>query len=323
MIYGKIVAMEERVGSTNIKDISAGGLIDRVAEAFNVQAEIDGDCVVLTGDDNLDLTRASSSVSAMAELSKSGDVDSRLTDYIIYLAKTNGLREFLRVGDEVIYTTPSGRPIKAKTLGQRFYTDALTRNELVICSGPAGSGKTFLGVAMAVKAFRNKEVSRIILTRPAVEAGERLGFLPGDIEEKVNPYMRPIYDALSVLLGQEMFDRYYEKGLIEVSPLAFMRGRNLDDAFVLLDEAQNTTAEQMKMFLTRLGLNCRACVCGDFTQIDLPRGITSGLYDCMKILEGVEGVSIVSLKNADIVRNPLVQRIVAAYDAAEEGERKI
>jgi phosphate starvation-inducible PhoH-like protein len=203
-------------------------------------------------------------------------------------------------------------------LGQQFYIDALKRSELVICSGPAGTGKTFLGVAMAVKAFRNREVSRIILTRPAIEAGERLGFLPGDIEEKVNPYMRPIYDALEVLLGQELFDRYYEKGLIEVSPLAFMRGRNLDDCFVLLDEAQNTTSEQMKMFLTRIGLNCKACVCGDYTQIDLPRGVKSGLADAVDVLEEVEGISIVNLSDTDIVRNSLVQRIVNAYNSRDK-----
>jgi len=226
--------------------------------------------------------------------------------------------EFITSDFGILYTTPSGRQIKPKTYGQKYYIDAIDKSELVICSGPAGSGKTFLGVAMAVKAFRNHEVSRIILTRPAVEAGERLGFLPGDIEEKVNPYMRPIYDALEVLLGQELFERYYDKGLIEVSPLAFMRGRNLDDAFVLLDEAQNTTCEQMKMFLTRLGLNCKACVCGDFTQIDLPRGMKSGLADAIGVLDAVEGISIVSLKNEDIVRNPLVKKIVAAYERRDK-----
>lgn len=313
--------MEERITSNNIKDISTGGFLDKIASSFDASIEIDGNTCVIESSDNLSLTRACTAVESLCTLAAEGDVDSRLVDYMIYLAKNGEAEDFMKFKDEILYTTPSGRPVKAKTLGQKFYTDALKRNELVICSGPAGSGKTFLGVAMAVKAFRNREVSRIILTRPAVEAGERLGFLPGDIEEKVNPYMRPIYDALSVLLGQELFDRYYEKGLIEVSPLAFMRGRNLDDAFVLLDEAQNTTAEQMKMFLTRLGLNCKACVCGDFTQIDLPRGMSSGLYDCMKVLENVEGVSIVSLKNADIVRNPLVQRIVEAYDKAEEGKK--
>ncbi len=313
--------MEERITSNNIKDISTGGFLDRIASSFDAAIEIDGNTCVIESSDNLSLTRACTAVESLCTLAAEGDIDSRLVDYMIYLAKNGEAEDFMKLRDDILYTTPSGRPVKPKTLGQKVYTDALKRSELVICSGPAGSGKTFLGVAMAVKAFRNREVSRIILTRPAVEAGEKLGFLPGDIEEKVNPYMRPIYDALSVLLGQELFDRYYEKGLIEVSPLAFMRGRNLDDAFVLLDEAQNTTAEQMKMFLTRLGLNCKACVCGDFTQIDLPRGISSGLYDCMKVLENVDGVSIVSLKNADIVRNPLVQRIVEAYDKAEEGKK--
>ena len=310
--------MTERIENINIKELSTGDHTKSIADAFDVTVDVGTDCIVVSGEDNLKLTRAVNSIKCLSELSASGQIDKRLVDYVIYLSNAGKIEEFMSLGDDVIYTTPSGRPIKAKTLGQRFYTDALKRSELVICSGPAGTGKTFLGVAMAVKAFRNREVSRIILTRPAVEAGERLGFLPGDIEEKVNPYMRPIYDALTILLGQELFERYYEKGLIEVSPLAFMRGRNLDDAFVLLDEAQNTTCEQMKMFLTRLGINCRACVCGDYTQIDLPKGVKSGLYDCTKVLEDVEGVSIVALKNADIVRNPLVMRIVNAYDKRDK-----
>lgn len=306
--------MRELVTDINTKCLSVGNFFDRISDAFDVSLEIDDPSIILEGNDNLKLSRARKVVEALLKLSEDDDIDGRLVDYIIRLAKNNELEDFLAVKDEVFYTTPTGRPIKAKTLGQRFYIDALKRSELVIASGPAGSGKTFLGVAMAVKAFRNREVSRIILTRPAVEAGERLGFLPGDIEEKVNPYMRPIYDALEILLGTELFERYYEKGLIEVSPLAFMRGRNLDDAFVLLDEAQNTTTEQMKMFLTRLGMNCKALVCGDFTQIDLPRGTTSGLYDSMNVLKDVEGITIVSLNNGDIVRNSLVQRIVEAYD---------
>lgn len=314
--------MTERIEHINADRLFTGAITEKLRAAFGAETEIDGKCIVIDCEDNLSLSRMHSAVRALLKFSETEDIDGRTTDYIIYLSKTGHLDEFINSKDEIIYTTPSGRPIKAKTLGQKVYTDALKRSELVICSGPAGSGKTFLGVSMAVKAFRNREVSRIILTRPAVEAGERLGFLPGDIEEKVNPYMRPIYDALGTLLGQELFERYYEKGLIEVSPLAFMRGRNLDDAFVLLDEAQNTTTEQMKMFLTRLGLNCKACVCGDFTQIDLPRGTKSGLFDCMQILDGTPGISIVSLKNADIVRNPLVQRIVEAYDRhADEVER--
>ena len=306
--------MIERIEDNRVKDIFVGDFPQRIADSFGVSIDFDASGLVIEGEDSLSVLRVVNVCNSLITLSDSGVVDTRLVDYVIGLARSGELEDFMSIRDEVIYTTPSGRPIKAKTLGQRFYVDALKRSELVICSGPAGSGKTFLGVAMAVKAFREKEVSRIILTRPAVEAGERLGFLPGDIEEKVNPYMRPIYDALSVLMGQEMFEKYFEKGLIEVSPLAFMRGRNLDDAFVLLDEAQNTTAEQMKMFLTRLGLNCRACVCGDFTQIDLPKGVNSGLYDCIRVLENIEGISIVSLKSTDIVRNPLVMKIVDAYD---------
>ena len=267
------------------KDGKINGILADLAGHYGCTAEFSDVSVNITGDSMSSVNRAAAAV-----------------------------EEFITSESELIYTTPSGRQIRAKTYGQKYYIDSIGRSELVICTGPAGTGKTFLGVAMAVKAFRAHEVSRIILTRPAVEAGERLGFLPGDIAEKVNPYMRPIYDALEVLLGQELFERYYEKGLIEVSPLAFMRGRNLDDAFVLLDEAQNTTAEQMKMFLTRLGLNCKACVCGDFTQIDLPRGIKSGLEDSIGVLKGIEGISIVSLDKEDIVRNPLVAKIVTAYE---------
>ena len=305
--------MVERIDDCRSDIVSVGSLFNKVKSEYNVSVEVDGNSVVINGENNLMVLRAKEAISGLLELSDTNEIDPMLVDYVIFLENSGKLEEFLQMKDEVFFTTYSGRPLKAKTLGQRFYIDALKRSELVICSGPAGSGKTFLGVAMAVKAFRNKEVSRIILTRPAVEAGEKLGFLPGDIAEKVNPYMRPIYDALIALLGQENFEKYYDKGLIEVSPLAFMRGRNLDDAYVLLDEAQNTTVDQMMMFLTRLGMNCRACVCGDFTQIDLPRGVVSGLYDSMDVLRGVDGVSLISLGEADIVRNPLVQRIVRAY----------
>lgn len=277
--------MQSRYDNDIFREGTVNGYVRDIAAFYSCTCEFEESAVLVEGDSSSTVNRALASI-----------------------------EEFITSDFEIIYTTPSGRQIKPKTFGQKFYIDSIERSELVICSGPAGSGKTFLGVAMAVKAFRAHEVSRIILTRPAVEAGERLGFLPGDIEEKVNPYMRPIYDALEVLLGQELFERYYDKGLIEVSPLAFMRGRNLDDAFVLLDEAQNTTCEQMKMFLTRLGLNCKACVCGDFTQIDLPRGVKSGLADSISVLKNVDGISIVSLENSDIVRNPLVRKIVAAYE---------
>lgn len=310
--------MTNRISGLNVADLSVGDLFDKISASFNVHCDTDGSDIILEGDDNLSLLRAEESLKALNTFVLNDSIDGRVADYIIFLARTGSLNEFLSSVDEVYYTTPTGRPVKAKTLGQRIYIDSLKRSELVICSGPAGSGKTFLGVAMAVRAFRNREVSRIILTRPAIEAGERLGFLPGDIEEKVNPYMRPIYDAIELLLGNDLFERYYEKGLIEVSPLAFMRGRNLDDCFVLLDEAQNTTEDQMKMFLTRLGLNCKACVCGDFTQIDLPKGVRNGLRDSMEVLEGIDGVSIVSLHNHDIVRNSLVQKIVEAYDKRDE-----
>jgi phosphate starvation-inducible protein PhoH and related proteins len=309
--------MNHRITDEDIAKICISRFLRKISESFGVSVEVDGDRVVIDDENSLNVHHASKVVEAMVSLSKKDDIDDRLVDYLIFLSKNGSLEEFITKGDEVIITTPTGRPIKSKTLGQRFYIDAIKRSELVICSGPAGSGKTFLGVAMAVKAFKSKEVSKIILCRPAIEAGERLGFLPGDIEEKINPYMRPIYDALETLLGQELFAKYLEKGLIEVSPLAFMRGRNLDDAFVLLDEAQNTTNDQMKMFLTRIGMNCKACVCGDFTQIDLPYGSTNGLRDSIGVLEGIEGISIVSLSESDIVRNPLVQRIVSAYAEAD------
>ena len=308
--------MTEKIDIQGASDSAVGVYWKKVSTAFGVGISQDGGGVTITGEDSLSVLRAKSVLSALSGFASEGEIYETLPDYLIFLARSGKLEEFLSGGDKVFYTTPSGRPIKAKTLGQRVYIDALERSELVICSGPAGTGKTFLGVAMAVKALKAREVSRIILTRPAIEAGERLGFLPGDIEEKVDPYMRPLYDALSVLLGTESFDRYYDKGLIEVSPLAFMRGRNLDDCFVVLDEAQNTTCEQMKMFLTRIGLNCRAVACGDFTQIDLPRGTESGLRDSISVLRDVEGISIVSMSDTDIIRNSLVQRIVRAYDKA-------
>ena len=250
-------------------------------------------------------------------LGKNEQLDVLAVRYLCILQKQHRLADFMADEDPVILTTPQGRSVRAKTLGQRVYVDAMSKNDVVICKGPAGSGKTFLGVAMAVLALRNRTVSRIILTRPAVEAGEKLGYLPGDIEEKVDPYMRPIYDALLELMGRENFERNLDRGIIEVSPLAYMRGRNLDDSFILLDEAQNTTIEQMMMFLTRMGMNSRVCVCGDTTQIDLPFGYKNGLDDAMNILKDIKGITTVSLQEADIVRNPLVQKIIMAYNARE------
>lgn len=219
--------------------------------------------------------------------------------------------------NEVICITSSGKSIKPKTLGQKRYLDSIKKNDIVFGIGPAGTGKTYLAMAMAVQAFKNKEVNRIVLTRPAVEAGENLGFLPGDLQEKVDPYLRPIYDALFDILGYENYLRYMERGLIEIAPLAYMRGRTLDSAYVILDEAQNTTNEQMKMFLTRLGYGSKAIVTGDITQIDLPKGRESGLKIVAKILEEVEDIGIVYLSKYDIVRHPLVQRIIDAYEVYE------
>lgn len=237
--------------------------------------------------------------------------------YLCGLARqglTDGVEEIFR---DIVAFTYKGQRIRCKTAGQRDYVNAMRTQPLTICIGPAGTGKTYLAIAMAVTALRNKEVDRIILSRPALEAGEKLGFLPGDMAQKVDPYLRPLYDALFDMMGQDGFLSLQEKGSVEVAPLAFMRGRTLNDAFIILDEGQNTTGEQMKMFLTRMGKNARCVVTGDMTQIDLPSHKVSGLHTASRVLEGVEGVSIVHLSDADVVRNDLVQRIVRAYNAYE------
>lgn len=241
-------------------------------------------------------------------------LDKQDLNYAIQLmleGKEDKISELL---NQVVCVTATGKSIKPKTLGQKRYLDSIKSNDIVFGIGPAGTGKTFLAMAMAVQAFKNKEVNRIILTRPAVEAGENLGFLPGDLQEKVDPYLRPIYDALFEILGFETYGKYVEKGLIEVAPLAYMRGRTLDSSYVILDEAQNTTNEQMKMLLTRLGFGSKAIITGDITQVDLPRGKQSGLRTVAKILENVQGVDFVYLSKYDIVRHPLVQRIIEAYE---------
>jgi len=238
----------------------------------------------------------------------------RYTIQLILEGKEEKVKDLL---NDIVCITASGKSIKPKTLGQKRYVDGIKNNDIVFGIGPAGTGKTYLAMAMAVNAFKNKEVNRIILTRPAVEAGESLGFLPGDLQEKVDPYLRPIYDALFDILGIDAYLKLMEKGLIEVAPLAYMRGRTLDSAYVILDEAQNTTNEQMKMFLTRLGFGSKAIITGDITQIDLPRGKNSGLVTASKVLDDVEGIGMIYLSKYDIVRHPLVQKIIEAYERYE------
>ncbi len=242
--------------------------------------------------------------------------------YSISLIKNNEKRPVSELLKDTVVYTSMGKPIRAKTLGQKRYIDAINNNDIVFGIGPAGTGKTYLAMAAAVRAFKSKEVNRIILTRPAVEAGENLGFLPGDLQNKVDPYLRPLYDALFEILGHDTYNNLFEKGLIEVAPLAYMRGRTLDSAFVILDEAQNTTNEQMKMFLTRLGYGSKAIITGDVTQIDLPRGKQSGLKTVLRILDGVKGIGITYLNKNDIVRHPLVQRIIDAYEKYEKTREK-
>ena len=242
--------------------------------------------------------------------------------YIINLVRAGNEEHINDIARDVLCVTAKGKPIKAKTLGQKRYVDAIKKNTITLGIGPAGTGKTYLAVAAAVAAFRDKQVNRIILTRPAVEAGERLGFLPGDLQSKVDPYLRPLYDALFEMLGPETYQKYVERGNIEVAPLAYMRGRTLDDSFIILDEAQNTSREQMKMFLTRLGFGSKIVITGDITQIDLPRDTVSGLKEAMRVLDGVEDIAICKLNEADVVRHVIVQRIIKAYEADENRRNK-
>ena len=254
----------------------------------------------------------------LALINKGEALSDQNVRYVISLVKDGEEDKLMSLSGDCVCITSKGKPVKPKTLGQKKYVEAIRKNTIVLGAGPAGTGKTYLAVAMAVTAFRAKEVNRIILTRPAVEAGEKLGFLPGDLQQKVDPYLRPLYDALVDMLGAEAFARYQERGSIEVAPLAYMRGRTLDDSFIILDEAQNTTREQMKMFLTRLGFNSKMVVTGDVTQIDLPDGKRSGLTDAMRILRNVPDISINTFTEKDVVRHKLVQDIIKAYEKSEE-----
>ena len=263
--------------------------------------------------------RAKECLTQLLELSRRGnDINTQNVNYAISLVMEDSGSSLAEIDSDCICHTVAGRPVKPKTLGQKAYVDAIREKMIVFGVGPAGTGKTYLAMAMAITAFRNDEVGRIILTRPAIEAGEKLGFLPGDLQSKIDPYLRPLYDALFDMLGPETYGKYLERGNIEVAPLAYMRGRTLDDSFIILDEAQNTTREQMKMFLTRLGFGSKIVITGDITQIDLPGDKVSGLKEAIRVLDGVEDIQICCLTPADVVRHVLVQRIVAAYDKYEK-----
>lgn len=254
-------------------------------------------------------------VKNLLEMLKRGEkLNAQNVSYSIGLIMAGEEEKIKDLVSDVVCITHKGKQIKSKTLGQKLYVEAMRKNDIVFAIGPAGTGKTYLAIAMAVRALKNKEMSRIILTRPAVEAGEKLGFLPGDLQDKVDPYLRPLYDALYDILGGETYLKYRERGVIEVAPLAYMRGRTLDDSFIILDEAQNTTPEQMKMFLTRMGFGSKIVVTGDITQIDLPGGKVSGLTEAAKILQGIEGLEFVYLTEKDVVRHSLVQKIILAYE---------
>jgi len=303
------------------------GMNDRnmavLEQELSVTAALRGQELRLSGDpENVQL--AESVIESLLSLLRNGEnIDPMRIRYAVSLARDGQGERVEELSDgSVVAVTHRGRPIRCKTLGQRAYVDAVRHHELTLAVGPAGTGKTYLAMALAVVALKNKEVERIILTRPAVEAGEKLGFLPGDMTQKVDPYLRPLYDALFDIMGGDAYQRLVERGTVEVAPLAFMRGRTLNNAFIILDEAQNTTTEQMKMFLTRLGMGSKCIVTGDISQTDLPRDKRSGLPEAMKVLKDVQGVSLIELTAMDVVRHELVQRIVRAYEVYEKRDQK-
>ena len=280
-----------------------------------------GDAIVVRAENEESVRDAFLALDYLKNMAEMGtNLNEQSVEYVVSMVKSGEKLETF--GDDCICVTTKGKPIKAKTIGQKKYVDAIKKNTIVLGVGPAGTGKTFLAVAAASTALRNKEISRIILTRPAVEAGEKLGVLPGDLQTKIDPYLRPLHDALFEMLGAETYQKHIERGTIEIAPLAYMRGRTLDDSFIILDEAQNTTPEQMKMFLTRLGFNSKAVVTGDITQTDLPVGTRSGLVEAMKILKGIDDIQIHEFTERDVVRHKLVQRIILAYEKYER-EKKI
>ncbi len=296
--------------------------IKLIESEFNIAVVSRGSELKVTGEEE-NVAKGIRAINGLLLLISRGETLSDLNvRYVLSLVNENNEDKLSEMTADCVCITSRGRPVKAKTLGQKKYVEAMKANTIVLGVGPAGTGKTYLAVAMAVTALRGKDVSRIILTRPAVEAGEKLGFLPGDLQHKVDPYLRPLYDALFDMLGAENFLKHQERGNIEVAPLAYMRGRTLDDSFIILDEAQNTTAEQMKMFLTRLGFNSRMVVTGDVTQIDLPEGKRSGLIEAVRILKGIDSIATVKLSEKDVVRHKLVQDIVKAYEKNEEAKKR-
>lgn len=295
--------------------------IERLTDAFDVDVFAMGTGVKVSGEEK-DVEGAIRAIDALEKLCKKQPLSSQTVNMVIGYAKAG--KDF-DVEDLMgtVAITARGKIIRPKTLGQKKYVDAIKRSSMAFGVGPAGTGKTYLAVALAVYALKNKEIDKIILTRPAVEAGEKLGFLPGDMNEKVDPYLRPLFDALQEMMGQDAYLRHIERGSIEIAPLAYMRGRTLSNSFIILDEAQNTTKEQMKMFLTRMGENSRIVVTGDVTQIDLPKNVKSGMIDAIEVLDGVEGIEIVKLTAKDVVRHELVTRIIQAYEKAESARAKV
>ena len=319
--------MERIVNAERVEDlITVFGSFDenikRIEEALGVTIVNRGTELKVTGEADA-ADKAARTLEGLLSLASKGEViDEQRVRYLITLVKEGNDDQVAKMAKDVVCITAKGKPIKAKTVGQQEYMRAIQSNTVTIGVGPAGTGKTYLAVAAAVAAFRERTVNRIILTRPAVEAGERLGFLPGDLQNKVDPYLRPLYDALYDMLGAETFQKYQERGSIEVAPLAYMRGRTLDDSFIILDEAQNTTREQMKMFLTRLGFGSKIVITGDVTQIDLPDDKVSGLKDAIRVLQGVKDIAICKLTSADVVRHALVQQIINAYEKAAQKQEK-
>ena len=322
---GKMI--ERIVNAERVEDlIAVFGSFDenirRIEEALDVQVINRGTDLRVLGDEEM-ADKAVWTLEGLLALASRGEtIDEQQVRYLITLVSEGNDHQVAQMAKDVVCITAKGKPIKAKTVGQQVYMKAIQKNTVTIGVGPAGTGKTYLAVAAAVAAFREHTVNRIILTRPAVEAGERLGFLPGDLQNKVDPYLRPLYDALYDMLGPETFQKYQERGSIEVAPLAYMRGRTLDDSFIILDEAQNTTREQMKMFLTRLGFGSKIVITGDVTQIDLPDDKVSGLKDAIQVLEDVKDIAICRLTSADVVRHALVQQIINAYERAEKKQEK-